>query len=256
MTAIRSGQRGAEHRYTEIADWFEMEEVLPRIYRIVERYYRADYRCNIYLVKGMVRDIIVDAGLGLASLVDYVRPYARNPLLVLSHAHYDHIGSAFEFPERMIHSAEADLLAEPTRANTYADLLLSADDFSRLPWPSFDAARWIPEPAPATSTLAHGDVIDLGDRAFEVMSTPGHSPGSICLWDVRNRIVLSADTVYSGELFDHLSCSDIPTYVETMDALRLLPVDVALPGHGPVLSGSEFRAIALGYVAGKRCNAH
>jgi glyoxylase-like metal-dependent hydrolase (beta-lactamase superfamily II) len=248
---MKSGVPVVVPRYTDIADWFECEEVVARIFRIRERYYREDYRCNIYVVKGMTRDLIVDTGLGLASLRDFARPLAAAPLLVLSHSHYDHIGSAFEFPERAIHAVEAPLISAPTRENSYADILLATEDFARLPWPGFLAETWQPLPASPTQLLAEGDVLDLGDRAFEVLSTPGHSWGSICLWDARNRVLLSADTLYQGELFDHLSCSDIPAYVRTMDRLRVMPVDVALPGHGEVLTGADFRRIAVLYVAGK-----
>jgi len=238
--------------YSTISDWYETDEIAPSIWRVREKYYRADYRCNMYVIKGMTRDLVIDAGLGLANLRHYLRPLTWAPTLVLSHAHYDHIGAAHEFDERLIHAAEADILAAPTRENTYADILLAGEDFSRRPWNRFSARHWEPTPAPATGLLAEGDIIDLGNRGFEVLHTPGHSWGSICLWDQRNRLMICADTVYSGEIFDQLSCSDIPTYVKTMDRLRLLPVDLALPGHGQILSGAEFRGIAVNYILEKR----
>jgi glyoxylase-like metal-dependent hydrolase (beta-lactamase superfamily II) len=252
---MKSGAPLVVPRYTDIADWFECEEIVPRIHRIRERYYREDYRCNIYVVKGMTRDLIIDAGLGLASLREFTRPLTAAPLLVLSHSHYDHIGSAFEFPQRAIHAAEAPLISAPTRKNTYADLLLATEDFTRLPWPGYSAESWQPVAAPPTQLLREGHLLDLGDRAFEVLSTPGHSWGSICLWDARNRVLLSADTVYPGELFDHLPCSDIPAYLQTMDRLRVLPVEIALPGHGDVLTGVDFRRIAVRYIAGRAAAA-
>ncbi len=236
------------HRFTEIEDWFEFEEIAPGISRITERYYAPDMRCNIYLIRGSERDLVLDTGLGLGSLAGYLSNRARSPLLVLSHAHYDHIGSAFEFPERLIHPAEAEFLARPTRANTYADLLIKDEDFIKPPWPDFRAECWEAEPSPATDLIREGDTIELGDRVFEVLSTPGHSWGSICLWEPVTGNLFCADTVYEGELFDFLPCSHIPTYVHTLSCLREYPVQQALPGHGRVLTGPEFRQVIDGYL--------
>ena len=81
--------------------------------------------------------------------------------------------------------------------------------------------------------LVDGDVIDLGDRAFEVLHLPGHSPGSIGLWDERSGVLFSGDAVYDGPLLDELDGSDIAAYVATMARLRELPVTVVHGGHEP-----------------------
>ena len=78
--------------------------------------------------------------------------------------------------------------------------------------------------APATRLLADGDVIDLGDRAFEVLHLPGHSPGSIGLWEAASGVLFSGDAVYDGPLLDELDDSDIDDYCATMRRLRDLPV--------------------------------
>lgn len=236
-------------RWTERPDWFHRGEVGDGIQRITEPYYREDYRCNIYVVQGTRQDIVIDSGLGLASLREFLRPVASDPLLVCSHSHYDHIGSNWEFERRLIHPAEAPVVAAPTPANTYADRLLATQDFSALPWPGWTAADWTPAPAPATGLLEEGDTLDLGDRRFTVLHTPGHSWGSVCLWDETTGTIFCADTVYAGELFDFLPCSDVPTYVRTLERLRALPVRSAYPGHGPVLDGDGFRAVIETYLS-------
>ena len=75
-------------------------------------------------------------------------------------------------------------------------------------------------PAPATRTVEEGDVIDLGDRRFEVLHLPGHSPGSIGLWEAESGVLFSGDAIYDGPLLDELPGSDIPIYVATMKRLR------------------------------------
>ena len=81
--------------------------------------------------------------------------------------------------------------------------------------------------------LADGDVVDLGDRAFEVLHLPGHSPGSIGLWEEATGVLFSGDAVYDGPLLDELDDSDVEAYVATMRRLRELPVTVVHAGHEP-----------------------
>jgi len=231
------------------SDWFEIAEVASGVWRVNEPGYSPDMRCNIYLIQGRDRDLVIDTGLGLGSLTGFLAGRARSPLLILSHAHYDHIGSAYEFAERWIHPAEAEIVAQPSPETTYSDRLLKQEDFSRLPWPGFDVAEWSAEPAPATGFIEEGDRIDLGDRAFVVLHTPGHSWGSICLWDEESGDLFCADTVYEGELFDFLPCSHVQTYVQSLRRLRELPVRIAFPGHGPLLTGPEFRRVIDAYLA-------
>ena len=50
--------------------------------------------------------------------------------------------------------------------------------------------------------IGEGDVIDLGDRAFEVLHLPGHSPGSIGLWDPAAGTLFSGDAIYDGPLLE------------------------------------------------------
>ena len=105
-------------------------------------------------------------------------------LCVASHTHFDHIGSHHEFPQRCVHGAEAAILANPTNELTVADRYATDDMFDGMP-EGWDASRYRIRPAPAGRLLEGGDVVDLGDRAFEVIHTPGHSPGGIALYERR-----------------------------------------------------------------------
>lgn len=232
-------------------DWFTRREVAQGIWHIEEPAYRADYRCNIFLVQGRDCDIIIDSGLGLASLRKFISSISVDPILIASHAHYDHLGSNWEFEERWAHAGEAEILANPTRQSTFAGDFLETRDFSRLPYEGFDACDWQPRAAPSTRILGHGEIIDLGDRQLEVIHAPGHSPGLICLWDAANRTLFSTDAVYDGEIFDLLPCSDIPTYIETMKSLRQLPVETAYPCHNQIMDGARFQTVIENYLKEK-----
>lgn len=233
-------------------NWFTKREVASGIWHIEEPAYRADYRCNIFLLQGQKFDVIIDSGLGIASLRDFIAPLSENPVLIASHSHYDHIGSNWEFEERWAHAGESAILAFPTRENTFGELLLADEDFSFAPHEKFSAHNWQPHNAPATRLLQNGEILDLGNRQLQVIHAPGHSAGLICLWDEANQILFSTDAVYDGEIFDFLPCSDVPIYIETMKKLRALPVEIVYPCHNQIMNGKRFVQVIEGYLNKER----
>ena len=235
-------------------NWFSRREVAPGIWHIEEPFYNADFRCNIFLIKGRDFDLVIDSGLGVAPLLPFLADISANPILVASHGHYDHLGGNYEFADIWAHQNEAEILAHPTRENTLGARFLENADFAQSPFDGFDVSDWQPKSAPATRILNDGEILDLGDRKLEVIHAPGHSPGLICLWDAANQILFSTDAVYDGEIFDFLPCSDIPTYLQTMKRLRELPVEIAYPCHNHIMDGARFRAVIDAYLSAKESN--
>src|SRR4029078_11069566 len=84
---------------------------------------------------------------------------------------------------------------------------LPAALLTALPAPDFSVEGYRPASAPLTGTLDEGDVVDLGDRAFEVLHLPGHSPGSIGLYEARTKVLFSGVAVYKGRLLLQLHSS-------------------------------------------------
>jgi glyoxylase-like metal-dependent hydrolase (beta-lactamase superfamily II) len=123
--------------------------------------------------------------------------------------------------------------------------------FDRLP-EGWDAGRYRVPSAPAGRELEDGDIVDLGDRTFEVVHTPGRSPGGIGLFERATRIFLSGDIIYDGPLIDDAYHSDRNDYLATMNKLRTLPVSVVHGGHFPSFGATRFRQIIEEYCAGRR----
>jgi glyoxylase-like metal-dependent hydrolase (beta-lactamase superfamily II) len=220
-------------------------------------------RCNIWHVRGRDRDLVIDTGLGMASLREAARHLFEKKLTaVATHAHYDHVGGLHEFEDRMIHSAEAAKAASGSAASLYGagkeDTLLEsiraagydvpAELFTAVPDEEYDPRRYHVLPAPATRTVDEGDIIDIGDRRFEVLHLPGHSPGSIGLWEAATGILFSGDALYDGPLLDELPGSDIATYVATMKRLKDLPVSVVHAGHDPSFGRARLRELCAAYL--------
>ena len=92
-------------------------------------------------------------------------------------------------------------------------------------------------------------MIDIGDRHFEVLHLPGHSPGSIGLWEAASGIFFSGDAIYDGPLIDGLPESSVAEYIETMKRIRELPVRVVHGGHEPSFGRDRLIEIAESYLA-------
>lgn len=225
-------------------DWYRVRTVGDDVTLIDEPFIEEFYRCNVWHVRGRDRDMLVDSGMGVVSLREWVPLVTERALTaVASHTHFDHIGCHHEFADRAVHRAEADILANPTRAQTLADPYVTDEIFERLPPLPYASTRYAVKSAPATRLLEDGDVVDLGDRHFEVIHTPGHSPGGIALWEAASGILFSGDIVYDGPLIEDTYHADAADYFRSMVRLHDLPVRVVHGGHFPSYDGARHREI-------------
>jgi glyoxylase-like metal-dependent hydrolase (beta-lactamase superfamily II) len=223
--------------------WFEHETLDEGVVLITEPSVDPFLRANLFLVRGRNRDLLVDSGLGLASLRDELADLFERPVVaVATHRHFDHTGGLHEFDEVVVHRDDAGAVANAEgfaslRIEDYPPEELSgyeppASLLTALPREGFDPSTYAVTPVTPTRVLDDGDEIDLGDRRFEVLHLPGHTPGEIGLWEADTRTLFSGDCVYeSGVLLDELPESDVPAYVRSMVRLRDLPVRIVHGGH-------------------------
>ncbi|MCR4281908.1 MAG: MBL fold metallo-hydrolase [Bauldia sp.] len=236
-------------------EWYERIAFGEGVTLIHEPFMPFFFRCNIWHVRGRDRNLLIDTGSGALSLTRYMPWLLERPTVcILSHTHWDHIGSAHEFPERLVHRAEAAILADPTNEATLASKYATDDEnvearmFTRRP-PGWVGSAYRIVPAPATGLVADGDEIDLGDRRLSVLHTPGHSPGHLSLFEEKTGILFSADAVYDGPLVDTLYHSDTSRYRATMRRLRELQPSIVHGGHFPSFGLARFREIIAAYLA-------
>lgn len=234
------------------SDWWRTTAMGDGITLIDEPHIRPFYRCNCWHVSDGGEDLLVDSGMGVVSLREWVPLVTGRPLLsVASHTHFDHIGCHHEFAARAVHRAEAHLLAAPGRAAVLADPYVTDDIFERLPPEPYASAAYAVTPAPATRLLEDGDVLGVGRRRFEVVHTPGHSPGGIALWEAETQVLISGDIVYDGPLIEDTYHSDAGDYRRSMERLLTLPVRVVHGGHFPSFSGARLREIITAWLRQK-----
>ncbi len=233
-------------------DWYRTRTLSDGVTHIDEPHIKEFYRCNVWHVRGRDRDMLVDSGMGVLSLRDWVPLVTERPLdAVASHTHFDHIGTHHEFPCRLCHAAEADILANPTRENTFAADYVTDDIFTALPPQPYQSATYTVKSAPATRILQDRDIIDLGDRHFEVIHTPGHSPGGIALFEAATGMLISGDIVYDGPLIESDDPAEMQQYVTSMKRLLDLPVQTVHGGHFPSYDGARHRDIITNWLRAK-----
>ena len=117
---------------------------------------------------------------------------------------------------------------------------------------AFDASNWCYPSAPLTLEVSEGDVIDLGDRVLQTLHLPGHSPGSIGLWEANSGLLFTGDAIYDGTLYDHLYHSVPETLCESLRRLRELPVSTVHAGHYQSFDGARMQTVIDEYLSGQR----
>jgi len=188
----------------------------------------SDIDSNIYLLG----DTVIDSGTGFnfTRLRDIFRVLKRGMKdvkeVINTHGHFDHIGGNGYFlnAKVAIHEGDAKILEKGDRE------LSNVDFFNgRL------------SPRKPDKILKDGDKLNPDKLDLEVTHTPGHSAGSICLYDNKRKILFSGDTVFS----DGVGRTDLPggdpkAMEKSLQRLLKLDVEKILPGHGkPVLQNAK-----------------
>jgi len=166
---------------------------------------------NSYLLlnkKPVIIDPCTLADKVLNNLKKYIEPEDLE-YIILTHYHYDHADAALKIKEV-----------------TKAKILIHESDVKFL---DFKPDR----------TLRDNEILNLGDYKLKVIHTPGHTPGSICLFEPKTKSLFSGDTVFSqGVGRTDLPGGSTEQLIESLKRLCKLDVKVLYPGHGEVTDES------------------
>lgn len=150
-----------------------------------------------YLIAGSERALLIDTGTGAGDLRGVAESLISTPYdVVATHGHVDHVGGVGQFSRLYIHPADIEYTKELSveARRGYAQSMLSTLPDDTVPPFSLEdiTAR---EQEPEYLPVETGFQFDLGDKQITVIECPGHTPGSICLLDPADRILISGDNL-------------------------------------------------------------
>ena len=179
--------------------------------------------CSILGDERSRKALVVDPGAEIPALLARLAHHGLQvQQILITHAHIDHIAGAKSLQQ---------LTGAPILYNQ-ADLPLVAMMDVQASWIGVET----PEVSAPDESLAHGDSFHAGGISGVVLHTPGHTPGSLCLYLPKESLLLAGDTLFRGSVGrTDLPGGDTSTLLRSIYThLRPLPEQTrVIPGHGP-----------------------
>jgi glyoxylase-like metal-dependent hydrolase (beta-lactamase superfamily II) len=188
----------------------------------IERVVVGVLQTNCYIVHDSKQAIVIDPGSDADKIISIIEKKHLKPKLILNtHYHFDHTGANLDIKNMFnipiaIGNKDAHYLQ-----NAYKDALMFMIDAKKSPQ--------------ADILLKEGDTVALEDIKFVVIETPGHTIGSICLYNKENTILFSGDTLFFESIgrYDLLT-GNFDSIINSINKiLRLDESTTVYPGHGP-----------------------
>ncbi len=222
--------------------WFKVYDVGNHVFAIAEPY---NYEETIaYLIIGNKKALLFDTGMGMDSISLVVKELTQLPIIVLnSHTHFDHIGSNHEFSEILAMNTS---YTRANAANGYTHLQVrnevTPEAFCNTRLPQLDTAAYYTHPFKVSKFIDDNHIIDLGNRRIQVITTPGHAPDAICLFELKTGYLSTGDSFYIGPIFLFDEATDLKVYRRSINKMAVLASKASrvLPAHNiPVVDPAE-----------------
>lgn len=178
-----------------------------------------------YLVRGNARNVLIDSGLDerfldLQAQLSFLGLKIRDiDIVINTHEHLDHIGSNRYFQETALIAAHRFAATKITLGDHYVTFYRSRD-LNEVP---LHVHLW----------LENRSLFDLGTHILEVIHTPGHTSGSICIYEYNSKVLFSGDTVFAGGTLSYIAESgSVGDYINSVIRLESRKITEIYPGHG------------------------
>ena len=205
-----------------------IKEIIPNLYLIKT----GKPSSNSYLIKGRDLNVLIDPGISeqFPNLERKLGNLDVNigdvDMVINTHEHVDHFGANQHLPEKV-----------PILAHRYAAAkIVSADDEVLL----CRAHGEDPNGFKVNIWLENLNVLDTGDWFLKILHTPGHTSGSLCIYEPRRKVLISGDTVFGQGTISNISSSgSYGEYINSLARLYTMKINVLLPGHGRISQDAE-----------------
>ncbi len=178
--------------------------------------------CYIFYDETSKECLIIDPGDDADKICKIIEDNSLKPTIIVNtHYHFDHTGANRSIKNRYdipIAIGEKDALFLKDAYKAALEFMIQAESSPK-----------------ADILLKEGDTLSVGEKIFEVLETPGHTQGSVCLYSKKEKILFSGDTLF----YESVGRWDLPggnkeMLFESLERLLNLEKDVAVfPGHGP-----------------------
>jgi len=209
--------------------------------RFVKNYILPSNDCYIFLDSG-----ILSAWEETSKIIDAkANPFKNNKFVVINtHEHWDHIGlnsmlvkekNAFIFVHKAGKKWMEDFEYQFQQSfNAFSPELIPDIKTKENYW------REIGEPSKVDMYLSGGEIIKNDKYELNVIYTPGHSPGSICLFESQKGFLFSGDTVQGNGFFGKLPLyTNVMQYLNSLKKLKDISPTIIFGGHTPAIEGSK-----------------
>lgn len=170
-----------------------------------------------YVVIGEEKALVIDTMMGYENVKSIVETLTNKPIIVVNtHGHCDHIFGNVYFDQVYINLKDIELAEEHIAFEEYQRVLNGL---------GLKTAKFMP--------ICDGDSIDLGGIKIDVIETPGHTPGGVCLLDSKNRILFTGDTIIEQTWMQLEESLPMSTLLESLTKIQKVrhKFDVVLTGH-------------------------
>jgi glyoxylase-like metal-dependent hydrolase (beta-lactamase superfamily II) len=206
--------------------WFEVYKPAANVLAIYEPHQAEEVIS--FLVLGSQRALLFDTGMGISDIKKVTGELTNLPIIVVnSHTHDDHVGGNWQF--ETIYGMDTEFTRTNAKGSTQdAQAEITPDQICGDLPKGFDSKSYATKPWHIAHFLHDGDKIDLGGRTLEVLSTPGHTPDAICLFDAANGLLFTGDTYYPAPIWLFRPETDLDAYVASVKRLAALAPRVKL----------------------------
>ena len=203
-------------------------------------------RTHCYLLEGNDKAALIDTGMGLIDMRKITESLTMREIFVINtHGHFDHITCNYQYPVSYLQPKDEQIFRESCRYERrisfwtdrllkkgYSEKFIKSAEMRQI----VEKLSRFPE-CTLPEAMCEGMIFDLGGRSLQIIETPGHTEGSVCIYEKENDRLYTGDTICEqGVLLNFEYSADAEVFKKSIEKLRRICNDRTrlYPGHQKV----------------------